>query len=89
MSDSDYYTWLYEYNKEYLGKGVMARVQYKEIIDDVDTNLSHEINLGCASRLLTDLDSSLVGVVFFETSDSTIINQIKNHDDLVEHINTY
>ena len=87
MSDSNYYTWVYHYNK--LGSGVLARVQYKEITDDYENVIEHEINVGCASRLLGDLDSSLVGLVFFETSDANVINQIKNHSDLVEHINTY
>tara|TARA_B100001113_G_scaffold193095_1_gene158324 strand:+ start:340 stop:609 length:270 start_codon:yes stop_codon:yes gene_type:complete len=89
MADADYYTWLYEYNKEYLGKGVMARVQYKEVIDDMDNSIEHEINLGCASQLMGDLDDNLIGVVFFETEDADIITQIKNHSDIVEHINTY
>ena len=78
-----------DYYEEHFGKGVLARVQYKEITDDEENVVEHEINLGCASRLLNDLDGSLVGLVFFETSDSTMINQIKNHDDLIEHINTY
>ena len=78
-----------DYYEEHFGKGVLARVQYKEITDDEENVVEHEVNLGCASRLLNDLDGSLVGLVFFETSDSTMINQIKNHDDLIEHINTY
>ncbi len=81
----------YEHNyyKSYMGNGVLALVQYKEITDDMETHISHEIKLGCASSLLNDLDENKIGLVFFETSDSTMINQIKNHDDLVEHINTY
>tara|TARA_E500000331_G_scaffold77324_1_gene72697 strand:- start:63 stop:311 length:249 start_codon:yes stop_codon:yes gene_type:complete len=82
MADTDYY-------ESHFGSGVLTKVQYKEITDDEENVIEHEINLGCASRLLNDLDESLVGLVFFETSDSTMINQIKNHDDLVEHINTY
>ena len=78
-----------DYYEEHFGKGVLARVQYKEITDDEENVVEHEINLGCASRLLNDLDGSLVGLVFFETSDTSVINQIKNHSDLVEHINTY
>ena len=87
MSDSNYYTWVYRYYQ--LGSGVLAKVQYKEITDDEENVIEHEINLGCASRLLNDLDGNKIGLVFFETSDSTMINQIKNHSDLVEHINTY
>ena len=82
MADTDYY-------ERHFGRGGLTKVQYKEITDDEENVIEHEINLGCASRLLNDLDESLVGLVFFETSDSTMINQIKNHDDLVEHINTY
>ncbi len=78
-----------DYYESHFGKGVLARVQYKEITDDEENVVEHEINLGCASRLLNDLDESLVGLVFFETSDTNVINQIKNHSDLVEHINTY
>ena len=82
MADTDYY-------ESHFGKGVLARVQYKEITDDEENVVEHEVNLGCASRLLNDLDGSLVGLVFFETSDTNMTNQIKNHSDLVEHINTY
>ena len=78
-----------DYYEEHFGKGVLARVQYKEIDEDYEINTGHEINFGCASRLLDDIDSDMIGLVFFETSDSTMINQIKNHSDLVEHINTY
>ena len=78
-----------DYYEEHFGKGVLARVQYKEIDEDFETNIGHEINFGCASWLLNDIDSNLIGLVFFETSDTTMINQIKNHSDLVEHINTY
>ena len=82
MSYTDYY-------EEHFGKGVLARVQYKEIDEDYEINTGHEINFGCASWLLGDIDSDMIGLVFFETSDTTMINQIKNHSDLVEHINTY
>ncbi len=78
-----------DYYEEHFGKGVLARVQYKEIDEDYEINTGHEINFGCASRLLNDIDSDMIGLVFFETSDSTMINQIKNHSDLVEHIKTY
>ena len=82
MADTDYY-------ESYFGNGVLAKVQYKEITDDGEDVIEHEIKVGCASRLLNDLDGSLVGLVFFETSDTNVQNQIKNHSDLVEHINTY
>ena len=82
MADTDYY-------ESHFGEGVLAKVQYKEVVDDMDNSLEHEINVGCASRLLNELDESLVGLVFFETSDTNVQNQIKNHSDLVEHINTY
>ena len=78
-----------DYYEEHFGKGVLARVQYKEIDEDYEINTGHEINFGCASRLLNDIDSDMIGLVFFETSDTTMINQIKNHSDLVEHIKTY
>ena len=78
-----------DYYEEHFGNGVLARVQYKEIDEDYEINTGHEINFGCASRLLNDIDSDMIGLVFFETSDSTMINQIKNHSDLVEHIKTY
>ena len=78
-----------DYYEEHFGKGVLARVQYKEIDEDYEVNTGHEINFGCASRLLNDIDSDKIGFVFFETSDTTMINQIKNHSDLVEHIKTY
>ena len=78
-----------DYYEEHFGSGVLARVQYKEIDEDYEINTGHEINFGCASRLLNDIDSDMIGLVFFETSDSTMINQIKNHSDLVEHIKTY
>ena len=82
MADTDYY-------ESHFGSGVLAKVQYKEITDDEENVIEHEINLGCASRLLNDLDENKIGLVFFETSDTNVINQIKNHSDLVEHINTY
>ena len=75
--------------EEHFGKGVLARVQYKEIDEDYEINIGHEINFGCASRLLNDLDENKIGLVFFETSNTTMINQIKNHSDLIEHIKTY
>lgn len=78
-----------DYYEEHFGNGVLARVQYKEIDEDYEINTGHEINFGCASRLLNDIDSDMIGLVFFETSDTTMINQIKNHSDLVEHIKTY
>ena len=82
MADTDYY-------ESHFGSGVLAKVQYKEITDDEENVIEHEINFGCSSRLIDDLDDNLVGLVFFETSDTDVQNQIKNHSDLVEHINTY
>ena len=87
MSDSNYYKWVYRYHQ--LGSGVLARVQYKEITDDIETCLAHEINFGCSSRLIDDLYDNLVCLLFFEKSYTDVQNQIKNHSDLVEHINTY
>ena len=49
----------------------------------------------CGLKTPSDIDfcikanADFIGLVFFETSDTTMINQIKNHSDLVEHINTY
>ena len=63
MSDSNYYTWIYHYYQ--LGSGVLARVQYKEITDDEETVIEHEINVGCASRLIKDLDDNLSAHPFF------------------------
>ena len=44
MADTDYY-------ESHFGSGVLAKVQYKEITDDEENVIEHEINLGCASRL--------------------------------------